>query len=182
MRIDCLPPASRHDRQRGFSLFEVLVSLSIVQIFVYTGRSTVVAREITLGGILAAQKLEQLRSLTFLYDEGGAPVGDEMADLAFDPERASGGAGLGVSPADALTRNVMGYCDFLDGRGGSLGGGTAAPSGTAFVRRWLVQPLEAAPAQGLVIQVRLTSLVAARRGGAGAADVTLTTVRSRLAR
>jgi hypothetical protein len=109
------------------------------------------------------------------------PVTDLQGDVTIVPERPTGGVGLQPSPSDALDRNVAGYCDFLGPHGGWLGAGAAPPAGTAFVRRWSIRPLAAAPAQALVIQVRVLDAEAAARGGTGPADVTATTVRARWA-
>jgi prepilin-type N-terminal cleavage/methylation domain-containing protein len=173
----------------GFSLLEVIVALailavaiwSIAQVGLYTARSADVARRLTMGSELAADKLGQLSSLSWSLDEAGLPVSDTATDLTTDPESPAGGPGLRTSPPDALERNAPGYCEFLDRDGRSLGGGTSPPEGTAFVRRWSLTPLGAFPADGLAVQVRLMSAEVALRGGTDPAAVTLTTVRARLA-
>jgi type II secretory pathway pseudopilin PulG len=181
------PHSPLAESSAGFSLLETVVALSmlvavvlsIVQVCVYAGRSNAIARQVTLGSTLAAEKLEQLQSLAWAYDAAGAPIGDAEADLTSAPERAAGGVGLRISPGSALDRNTAGYCDFLDAFGRSLGGGTSAPAGTAMVRRWAVLPL-AVSTEALVIQVRLLSRTAADRNVIDPAAVTLTTVRTRL--
>jgi prepilin-type N-terminal cleavage/methylation domain-containing protein len=174
---------------KGFSLLEVLVALailavavwSIAHVSVYTARSSEVARRLTLGAELAADKLNQLRSLAWSIDDSGLPTADLETDLTVYPERPSGGTGLRSSPPDALDRNTPGYCDFLDAHGRSLGGGVAPPGGASFVRRWSVTRLAVSPTNALLLQVRLLSPDASRRGVPEAVTVTLTTVRARLA-
>lgn len=173
----------------GFSIVELLVAVGllmtvvfgVLQLVIAARRLVGVAQGLTFGTALADEKLEQLRGLVFAHDSAGAPVTDEQADVTFVPERPTGGAGLRPSPSDALDRNVAGYCDFLGPGGGWLGAGAAPPAGAAFVRRWSIRPLDAAPAQAVVIQVRVLDAAAAARGGTGPADVTATTVRARWA-
>ena len=51
----------------------------------------------------------------------------------------------------------MGYVDYVDKFGTSLGGGaTTAPAGTAYVRRWTVEPLPTNPNNTLILQVLVT--------------------------
>lgn len=181
--------ALRASRQAGgFSLIEVLVALGLlmgailglVQLFAYTARATAQGRRLTTGTVLAAQKLDQLRTLAWTYDGSGAPLSDVQSDTAATPEHPSGGTGLAASPSNALDVNTSGYCDFLDEHGRSLGGGTAAPAGTMFVRRWAIRPLTNDPADTVVIQVRLLSRDAATRRVPDPAGVVVTTVRTRL--
>jgi hypothetical protein len=58
-------------------------------------------------------------------------------------------------------------CEFLDGHGRLLGAGATPPAGTAFVRRWSLDPLEADPDSAVVIQVVVTPY---REGLAAAPD------------
>ena len=172
----------------GFTVLELVVALavlavvvlSVLQVAIYTARAVAVARQLTFGALLAADKLEQLRGLAWAYDASGSPVGDTQTDVTVDPEQSTGGMGLRPSPSDALVRNVAGYCDFLDSHGRWLGGGTQPPRGPGFVRRWAIAPLGASP-DSLVIQVRAIDRATADRGGTSASDVTLTTLRTRTA-
>ncbi len=176
--------------QTGFSLLELLVAvslltltvLSVVQLLVYTARSGAVALRLTMASAGAADKLDQLRTLAWFYGSDGVPVTDLQADLTISPEQPGGGVGLRPSPPGTLDRNIDGYFDFLDARGRPITAGSSPPDDSLFVRRWAVTPLAASPADGLVIQVRLLSREASRRGGADVGEVTLSTIRARLAR
>ena len=88
------------------------------------------ARATTYAAVLAQQKMEQLRGLAWGFDALGLPLSDTTTDTTAVEELPSGGQGLTPSaPAGAtgpLAENTAGYCDFLDGFGNSLGGGTAA--------------------------------------------------------
>jgi hypothetical protein len=92
------------------------------------------------------------------------PQTDTTTNLAAGPD-VSGGPGLTPSPADALDRNSEGYCDFLDRNGRPLGGGTTAPAGAVYVRRWSIQPLPSSPDRTLVFQVLAAPLRSNASGG-----------------
>jgi type II secretory pathway pseudopilin PulG len=177
--------------ERGFSLVETLVAIavliavavSLAQLFSSGQRSNDRARAFSVASVLAAEKMEQLRSLSWGFDVTGASSTDTSADLRLSPERPSGGVGLRTSPADALYRNVDGYCDFLDDYGASLGSGSSPPLNTSYIRRWSVAPLAADPANGLVLQVRVVSRsggdIPAGRSTAG--EARLVSIRARTA-
>jgi prepilin-type N-terminal cleavage/methylation domain-containing protein len=179
-------------RQNGFTLIEVLFAISILVVGVAAlARVSVVAagvnRQARLGSsasALAARKMEQLNALAWGFDAFGAPLTDTSTDTTSTPERPNGGTGLASSPPDVLTRNVAGYCDFVDATGRLLGGGTAAPGGTAYIRRWSIQPLASNPAHTIVLQVVVLSSatrsfdVATERS---ADEARVTTVRTRKA-
>lgn len=149
--------------------------LSVAQVVQHTARAEQVARRLTLATELAADKLDQIRSLTWSVDASGAAVSDLQTDLTRNPERATGGTGLQPSPAGVLDRDVAGYAEFLDATGRSLGGAAVAPTGSAFVRRWSIVPLAAAPSTALVLQVRVLSQT-------GGGDVVMTALKTRVAR
>jgi prepilin-type N-terminal cleavage/methylation domain-containing protein len=156
--------------ESGFSLLEVLVATAIFAGGVATlaslgatsTRANTNARGMTLTSMLAAQKMEQLRALTWGFDELARPLSDTTTDISVSPAQPGAGAGLRPSPVGALAQNTPGYCDFLDATGESLGGGTRAPAAAVFVRRWSVEPLPSNPANTLVLQVIVTR---AHRGG-----------------
>ena len=143
----------------------VLVAGAVVTLAQLTGvaaRSNASSRQATYAAVLAAQKLEQLRALAWGVDAQGVPVSDLTTDTAL-PGTPDGGTGLSPSPGTTLLANTAGWVDYVDRDGRTLGGGAWPASGTAYIRRWAVQPLAANP-DTLVIQV----LVMPRHeGGAG---------------
>jgi prepilin-type N-terminal cleavage/methylation domain-containing protein len=152
----------------GFSLVEVMVATTILavaltslaQLFAMATRSNNIARNGTFTEILAEQKMEQLRSLTWGFDTLGLPVSDTTTDTAVSPMNATGGTGLAPSPSNTLQTVTDGYVDYLDSNGNVLGdGGTVVPDNTAYIRRWFVEPLPTNPNNTLVLQV----LVSRRR-------------------
>ena len=150
---------------RGFSLLEVLVATTIMvvgvaalaQLFVMATRANHRARTTTFAAVLAQQKMEQLRGLTWGFDAIGLPLSDPTTDLR-PAELGRRHGTRAARPGDAQ-QNTSGYCDFVDANGQSLGGGATPPAGTAFVRRWSIEPLPTNPNNTIVIQVRSSSEV-----------------------
>lgn len=177
----------------GFTLVETLVAATLVvvavfglvELFVMSVRATTRARDSTFAVVLAAEKIEQLRALTWGFDLAGLSVSDTTTDISVFPERPAGGAGLSPSPSGSLFTNTQGYHDFLDARGRSLAPGASPPSGTAYIRRWAIDPLPADPAGGIVLQVLVVERTAAStvQGGRGRspAEARLLTVKTRKA-
>jgi hypothetical protein len=73
------------------------------------------------------------------------------------------GHGLDPSPTAptvnaSLETNTTGFVDFLDARGNcvSASGGTTAPAGAVYTRRWAIQPLPTNPNNSLVLTVLVT--------------------------
>jgi len=149
-------------REGGFSLLEVLVASTIMavalttlaQLFVMSTNSNVGAKSTTYAAVLAQQKMEQLRGLAWGFDTLGLPVTDISTDISVVPELAAGGTGL--APGGSLGQNVRGYCDFVDKNGNALGTGTTAVAGTAYIRRWTIEPLPTNPNNTIVLQVLVT--------------------------
>lgn len=109
---------------------------ALAELFVVSVKNNAVARHDTITTALAAQKLEQLR-----IDTGVVP-----------------------SAVNTLQVNTSGYVDYLDQNGVRLDTAAAAiPDGTAYIRRWSIEPIPASAA--LVLQVLVT-----RRRTRGAAD------------
>src|SRR5688572_3561302 len=97
------------DPRAGFTLIEVVialglmvtVSIGVAHLFAMAVRSGAAAREQTASTILAAAKLEQLRSLTWSYDATSTtpvPRSDSTANLSLDIPDDSG-TGLMPSPS-----------------------------------------------------------------------------------
>jgi prepilin-type N-terminal cleavage/methylation domain-containing protein len=159
----------------GFTLIEVVVaialmitvSIGVAQLFAMATLSGAAAREQTSSAILAAAKLEQLRSLTWAYDAQATtpvPRSDSTANLSLDQPNDTG-SGLMPSPSGTLTANVPPFVDYLDYQGRWLGHDTTPPPNTMFIRRWAVQPLPLAPSRTLILTVRVTTLAAEVRRG-----------------
>lgn len=157
--------------QAGFSLIETMVAtlllavsvVSVAQLFAVATRSNFSAKTTTVATVAAQQKMEQLRGLSWTFDRLGVAVSDLATDTAADPPASTGGTGLSVSPGNTLSENVDGYVDYVDANGQALGGGTEAPEGALYVRRWAIDALPANPANSLVLQVYVF-----RAGGRGA--------------
>ena len=105
------------ESSQGFSLIEVMVAsailgcavLSVAQLVAASTAATASARDVSEATAVAWQKLDQLRSLPFAFDDAGGPVTD---------------AALQPSPAGALTGDTAGYVD--------------APLGARYRRRWAI--------------------------------------------
>lgn len=183
----------------GFSLIEALVAMLIIApaMIGAAGLVTIAARSVrdarmeSTAVVLASQKLEQLRTLEWNADDlgrGGSPSSDRTTDLTRDPA-VGGGSGLSASPAGALANNVAGFVDYLDAAGAWVGTGLVPPRRAVFIRRWAVRPLPADPADTLVLQVLVTSVMrdaSVRRGSGPRArlggEALVTTVRTRTSR
>ena len=149
---------------RGFSIIEVLMATalmvaavaSLAQLFALSTTRNKSAKNTTFASVLAQQKMEQLRSLTWGFDALGLPTTDTTTDTTKFPETA-GGTGLSPSPVNTLQQNVVGYVDYLDSKGQTLGGASVNPPGSAvYIRRWMVEPLPTNPNNTIVLQVLVT--------------------------
>jgi type II secretory pathway pseudopilin PulG len=155
---------SSRRREAGFSIVEVMVAtgllasalVALAQLFAIATTTNAAARSSTLTMMLAEQKIEQLRALQYTYDRAGLPVQDTLTDLAVYPPAAAGGKGLSPHTENTLQANTNGYVDYLDPWGRTLGGGTVIPDGTAFIRRWSVEPLPTNPNNVVILQVLVT--------------------------
>src|SRR4029453_6166835 len=116
------------------------------------------ARNSTYAAVLASQKLEELRSLAWGFDQVGLPISDITTDTTVTPEQPVGGTGLSPSPGSSLQANTDGWVDYIDMWGNKLGGGSNPPQNAIYIRRWNVAPLPTNPNNTLVIQVLVTRL------------------------
>jgi len=138
----------------------ILVSAlaGLAQAVVWAVHASAGARASTGAALLAAAKMEQLRSLSYNVDASGARETDTSANTAVDPPKPDGGTGLEPSPADALVLNRSGYSDFLDGRGEWVASAEDAAARAAYVRRWRVTPVPDDPDGSLVLEVVVSSM------------------------
>ncbi|MGE3402734.1 MAG: hypothetical protein AB7K63_09125 [Vicinamibacterales bacterium] len=131
--------------------------VTLAQLFAVSTRMNLGARNVSYASILAEQKIEELRALTWGFDSEGLPVSDLQTNTAVDPEDTNGGTGLRPSPSDSLRENTIGYVDFIDAFGSKVGNGDPTPPGDAvYTRRWSIHPLPTNPNNTLIIQVLVT--------------------------
>lgn len=155
---------------RGITLIDVLIAVSIfitialgvAQLVAVATRAVGMAREQTSTIILAAAKMEQLRSLAWTYEPAspgvpGAPRSDRTSDVSH-PRHAQNGAGLAPSPPGTLSTNTPLYVDYLDVSGRWVGHGSDLPASAVFIRRWAVLPLPDDPERTLLLQVLVTTV------------------------
>jgi prepilin-type N-terminal cleavage/methylation domain-containing protein len=140
-----MSPATRVAARAGFTLLEVMVALllltgaflAVAQLLAVAGRTADQSRATALGTALAAQKMEQLRALSWAYDIDGTPLD-----------------GLSLSPPGALTTDAAGFVDYSDDAGGLVGGGPLPLARAVFTRRWSVEHAAGmAPPAALVLRV-----------------------------
>ena len=150
--------------ESGFSLIETVVATGLLagavailgQMFAIAMADTTSARTGTFAAVLAEQKMEQLRGLTWGFDIIGLPLTDVSSNIALPIQSATGGPGLAPSPSDSLRSNVDGYVDYVDGFGRIIGGGSTVPGGAVYIRRWSVEPLPTNPNNTVILQVVVT--------------------------
>ena len=178
----------RSSTDTGFALLEVLVTAGLVvtvaagssHILSIATRAAHAARVRTIGSMLAAEKIEQLRSLAWTHTTTTGPAisissSDFASDLSTNPPTDTG-PGLLPSPPGSLDADMAQYVDYLDGAGRIVTGGSP-PAAAVFIRRWAVRPLASDPGNILVFTVVVTTRAP---GGAPAAEaVRLVTVVSR---
>lgn len=153
-----------HKSEAGFSLVETIVATGLLagavavlgQMFAISVADNSSARNGTFAAVLAEQKMEQLRGLTWGFDNIGLPLSDMATDIAQPIQSPTGGKGLSPSPSNSLRSNVDGYVDYLDQFGRIIGGGAALPDRAVYIRRWSVEPLPTNPNNTLILQVVVT--------------------------
>lgn len=150
---------------RGFALLEVVLTSAIVTtiaagasvVLVMTIRASHRARVHTMATMVAARKMEELRSLSWTHISTSSPAlsmssSDLTTDLSNDPA-TDDGPGLLRSPNGTLTSNVDDYVDYLDANGRWVSRGSAVPATAVYIRRWAVQPHASDPDNLLVFEV-----------------------------
>jgi len=151
--------------------------ISLAELFALSTRANYSSKANTFAAMLARQKMEQLRGLTWGFDTLGLPLSDYTTDLSDIPQVSGcpvpegGGSGVGLSPSPqgTLLTNIPGYVDYLNQYGCVLGGGATIPDGTVYIRRWTVEPLPTNPNNTLVFQVLVTRRN--ERGAAGEGNI-----------
>ena len=127
---------------RGFALVEALIAALLVatavvgltQLVTVGLAQSLRTRQSETALTLAQAKLEELRSLAWLFDAGGGRVSSPQ---------------LGTSPPTTLVQDVDGWVETLD-RFGAAG---APVDVTHYRRRWAIGLLDAADLDTLVLQV-----------------------------
>ena len=160
----------------GFSLIEATIAAGVMasalvalgQMLAISVSNNRTARTLTYATVLAEQKIEQLRGLTWGFDNTGAFVTDTTTNTAAPVDGPNGGTGLSRSPADTIAQSTDGWVDYVDQFGAVLGGGALPPPKTVYIRRWAIEPLPTDPANAIVIHVLVTAHM--NRGLAGAAS------------
>jgi hypothetical protein len=134
--------------------------MGVAQLFGVAARSNQVAKSETSAVTLATKKMEQLRSLTWGFDNTGLglPLTDTTSDVSVEPA-TGGGNGLNPSPGNTLNANVAGYFDYIAPDGTWTSNQDDQPNGGTFIRRWSISPLPTNPNNTLVLQVFVTTVV-----------------------
>jgi prepilin-type N-terminal cleavage/methylation domain-containing protein len=151
-----MSPANRAAPRAGFTLLEVMMALlllagafvAVAQLLALAARASDQSRATALGAVLAAQKMEQLRALSWAFDTDGAPLD-----------------GLSLSPPGALAADLAGFVDYFDDSGAPVGGGPPPSARAVVARRWSVEHAAGmAPPAALILRVAVL-----RRGPPSAA-------------
>lgn len=145
--------------------------MALAQLFALSTRANFSARSNTYAAMLAQQKMEQLRGLTWGYDILGLPVSDYTTDTSASAAIAgcpvsAGGASTGLSPSPwgTMQQNTPGWVDYVD-QNGCIVSGATSQAAAVYTRRWSVEPLPSNPNNTLILQVLVT-----RRSSRGSAD------------
>jgi hypothetical protein len=147
------------ENQRGFSLIEAVVAAGIVagafaalaQMFALSIARNTSARHGSVTMMLAGQKMEELRALTW---------------------------GVGLLSGGALDSDVSGYVDYIDQDGNILATSGAIPPSSVYLRRWAVEFPPAIP-DALMLQVLVTRLPSRAEAAPKADAARLVTLRVR---
>jgi hypothetical protein len=170
-KVPAAHPGPR-DSERGISLLETVVALSILLVIAMgllpLGVVAISTTE-TQGHLIARvteysqDKMEQLLSLA--YDDG---VSDTRARVATPFGTTSGGTGLAVGGSANGAAPVALYVDYLDAMGTPLDAtGTTAPAGWFYKRVWQISLIAVPAGAPGVKQVAVTTIAARRVGSIG---------------
>ena len=127
---------------RGFALLEALISCALmasalaalVHLVTLASTQSLAMRRSATALVLAQAKLEELRALSWRYDEAGAPISSPQ---------------LNTSPPSTLTNSTDGWMEVLDRFGDPVDEDEAA----GLERRWSVVRFSADDPDTLVLQV-----------------------------
>lgn len=183
------------DRDRGFTLVEVLVAVLLLATLAVgaaalataAGRAALGARTASSAQALARQKHEQLRALTWAVNEAGVPVTDNASNISGETA-TTGGPGTDVSPPGALDANLAGWSDYVDVDGRWVSAAALPSARASFARRWGIERLPDSGGATLVVRVVVTPIAwSSRRIGRGAgavhaSEAAIVSFRSRTAR
>src|SRR6266508_800034 len=163
------------EAESGFSLAETLVATGLLvsalvttaHLFTISTTANNNAQRLTFATTLAEQKMEQLRGLSWGFDDLGLPISDFTSNITVEPPAAQGGVGLTPSPDDSLSANTEGFVDYLDRYGKAIGTGVTPVANTVYVRRWSVEPLPTNPNNTVILQVLVFAVGDRQNAGTG---------------
>ena len=155
----------------GFTLVEVLIAvaifitiaLGVAQLIAVATRAMRAAREHTTAVILAAAKMDELRSLAWTYEPpvpGVPALPRSDRDDRREPSRPCRRTERDCRRRrrERSARTCRRYVDYLDDAGRWVGHDSDPPADAVFIRRWAVRPLPADPERTLVLQVLVTTV------------------------
>lgn len=128
----------------GFSLIETLIASALVasvliglaHLIAVGAHQSLRSRRAATAIALVQSKLEELRSVTWEYDQSGTPVS---------------GAPLAISAPSALTEDTPGYVDYVNPQGKVVAWADADLPDLA--RRWSIAMFEASDPDTLILHV-----------------------------
>ena len=143
-------PRLRKHSQAGISLIETMIAL-VILMTISLGILTMALVSITTTenqGHLAARtteyaqdKMEQLLGLAFSdcqYNDASIDCTDTTSIDNTNNTYTLGTGGTGLYQGGSTTARTNGYVDYLDANGNPLGGGSAQPAGTFYIRMWQI--------------------------------------------
>ena len=107
--------------------------------------------------MLAQQKMEQLRGLTWGFDTHRPAA--VRYDERHSPSCPSCRGGTGLTPSPRVARSAAlstATCDYLDARGNRSAAARIRRPARSYIRRWSIEPLPTNPNNTLILQVLVT--------------------------